>query len=242
MTAMSAKVRLPGVLLAGLIPFLVGLPLSADALDAATSAPSAPADLPSSLPLLADVKASAPSPLEQPFPGLLEDTHLDKTPARKTTGLDLVKLGWSYDCMECHQFLEARWHYGRPMVEHQDINLQHGNNRFCLNCHHPTNRNAFVDYDGSQIAEQDVVLLCAKCHGPTYRDWKSGVHGRRNGFWNTSRGSQTQLRCIQCHDPHSPAFQPMNPLPPPRYPERAPDTRTAHTSHGSHSSSTATAE
>ena len=54
----------------------------------------------------------------------------------------------------------------------------HGNNRFCLNCHHPTNRKAFVDYDGSEIAEADVVLLCAKCHGPTYRDWQAGVHGR----------------------------------------------------------------
>jgi len=80
---------------------------------------------------------------------------------------DLVKMGWSYNCMECHQLLPARWHYDRPMAEHQDIRLQHGENRFCLNCHHPANRNAFVDYDGSEIAEKDVVLLCAKCHGPS---------------------------------------------------------------------------
>ncbi|MBL9172144.1 MAG: hypothetical protein JNL10_01295 [Verrucomicrobiales bacterium] len=158
---------------------------------------------------------------QQPPTGVAEDRHLDKNPPRETRGLDLVRLGWSYNCMECHRLFPARWHYDRPMNEHQDIRLEHGNNRFCLNCHHPTDRNAFVDYDGSAIAEADVVLLCAKCHGPTYRDWKAGVHGRRNGFWDRQKGTQTQLRCIQCHDPHHPKFQPMPPLPPPTYPPRA---------------------
>lgn len=157
----------------------------------------------------------------QPPVGLPDDAHLDKTPPRATKGLDLVKLGWTYNCMECHKLLPARWHYDRPMVEHQDIRLEHGNNRFCLNCHHPTNRNAFVDYDGSEIAESDVVLLCAKCHGTIYRDWQAGVHGRHNGYWDTRRGPRTKLRCIQCHDPHRPAFPSMRPLPPLRYPPRA---------------------
>ncbi|MBI4662470.1 MAG: hypothetical protein HY735_26940 [Verrucomicrobia bacterium] len=144
------------------------------------------------------------------------------TPPRQTTGLDLVKLGWTYNCMECHKLLAAKWHYERPMVEHRSVRLEHGNNRFCLNCHHPVNRNAFVDYDGSEIPEPEVVLLCAKCHGTTYRDWNAGVHGRRNGHWNVSTGPQTQLRCIQCHDPHQPKFQAMKPLAPLRYPRRAP--------------------
>jgi hypothetical protein len=161
-------------------------------------------------------------PAAQPQVGLAADAHLNKTPPRETKGLDLVKLGWTYNCMECHKLLkQPRWHYDRPMVEHQDVKLQHGNNRFCLNCHHPTNRNAFVDYDGSEIQEADVVLLCAKCHGTTYRDWQAGVHGRQNGYWNKEMGESTKLRCIQCHDPHHPAFQPMKPLPPPLYPPRA---------------------
>ena len=158
---------------------------------------------------------------EQPVTGLESDVHLDKTPPRRTTGLDLVKMGWTYDCMECHRFLEAQWHHDAPMVEHQQIKLKHGNNRFCLNCHHPTNRNAFVDYDGSEIPEGGVVQLCAKCHGPTYRDWDAGVHGRENGFWDVNRGPRTKLLCIQCHDPHAPGFQPMKPLPAPTYPRRA---------------------
>lgn len=161
-------------------------------------------------------------PARQPAVGLAEDTHLDKTPPRATKGLDLVKLGWTYNCMECHKLLPARWHYDdRPFIEHKDIKLHHGNNRFCLNCHHPTNRNAFVDYDGSEIQEQDVVLLCAKCHGTTYRDWQAGAHGRQNGHWDTNDGPQTRLRCIQCHDPHHPKFPEMKPLPPLRYPPRA---------------------
>lgn len=129
----------------------------------------------------------------------------------------------------------ARWHYDdRPFSEHKDIKLEHGNNRFCLNCHHPTNRNAFVDYDGAEIAQADVVMLCAKCHGTIYRDWQAGVHGRQNGYWNRSMGEKTKLQCIQCHDPHSPKFKPMTPLAPLRYPPRAanpptvPVLETAH--------------
>lgn len=176
--------------------------------------PAVPAQQPQ-LPLVARPAASAPAI------GSPSDAYLDRTPPRQTKGLDLLKLGWTYNCMECHKLLQPKWRYDRPMVEHENIKLQHGNNRFCLNCHHPTNRNAFVDYDGSEIAEADVVLMCAKCHGPIYRDWQAGVHGRKNGYWNPAKGPQTRLRCIQCHDPHQPAFQPMKPLPPLRYPDRA---------------------
>jgi len=161
-------------------------------------------------------------PTQQPNVGLAADTHLDKTPPRATKGLDLVKLGWTYNCMECHKLLTARWDYSnRPLNEHKDIKLDHGNNRFCLNCHHPKNRNAFVDYDGAEIAQADVVQLCAKCHGTTYRDWQAGVHGRQNGYWDAAKGEKTKLRCIQCHDPHSPQFKEMKPLAPLKYPARA---------------------
>ncbi len=161
-------------------------------------------------------------PVQQPAVGARDDLYLDKTPPRATKGLDLVKAGWSYNCMECHKLFPARWHYdGQPFNEHKAIQLEHGNNRFCLNCHHPTNRNAFVDYDGEEIAESDVVKLCAKCHGTIYRDWQAGVHGRPNGYWDAQAGTKTKLRCIQCHDPHSPKFKGIKPLPPLRYPPRA---------------------
>jgi len=190
------------------------------------STPSAPVNLP----------VVARPPAEQPAPGLPADAHLNKTPPRKTIGLDLVKNGWTYNCMECHKLFVAKWHYDRPMAEHRDVTLAHGNNRFCLNCHHATNRNAFVDYDGGEIAQADVVTLCAKCHGTIYRDWQAGVHGRSNGYWNAVLGPKTKLRCIQCHDPHNPKFQPMPPLAPLRYPVRAahPPTESAAAAAPSH--------
>ncbi len=164
----------------------------------------------------------------QPEVGVDEDSHLDKTPVRVTKGLDLVKKTWTYDCMSCHRILESKWKYDRKLYEHEHIQLDHGNNRFCLNCHHPKNRNAFVDYDGTEIPEENVVLLCAKCHGPTYQDWKAGVHGRTNGFWDKSRGKQTKLRCIQCHDPHSPRFALIESEPAPTYPKRAANSAQKH--------------
>ncbi len=171
-------------------------------------------------PAVTNLPAVKRFPVEQPKVGLAADSHLDKTPPRKTKGLDLVKNGWAYNCMECHKLFPAKWHYDRPMAEHREIVLEHGNNRFCLNCHNPENRNAFVDYDGAEIPQSDVVQLCAKCHGTIYRDWQAGVHGRVNGFWNASLGAKTKLKCIQCHDPHSPKLKPIRPLSPLKYPAR----------------------
>jgi len=150
------------------------------------------------------------------------DGHLDKTPPRLVLGLDLERMGWRYNCMECHQHVDAkRFDREEIKVEHERIQLKHGNNRYCLNCHHPDNRNAFVDYDGSEIPESQVTMLCAKCHGPKYRDWEAGVHGRQNGYWDLTKGSRSKLRCIQCHDPHDPAFPEISPMAAPRYPKRA---------------------
>lgn len=221
---LGAVVLLALVLVAGLAA------LPSGQTDPSAAAAGAVDGVPANLPVVTRVAA------QQPVVGLASDTHLDKAPPRATKGLDLVKSGWTYNCMECHKLFPARWHYNdRPFNEHKEIWLDHGNNRFCLNCHHPTNRNAFVDYDGAEIAQADVVMLCAKCHGTIYRDWQAGVHGRENGFWKTDAGEKTKLRCIQCHDPHSPKFKPMKPLPPLKYPARAanpPDDRkTAKAAH-----------
>ncbi len=131
------------------------------------------------------------------------DQHLEKDPVREVKGLKLDRAGWTFDCMSCHRSLKANWHLRYPLMEHRDLELKHGPNRFCLNCHHPENRNAFVDYDGSEIAGEDVVLLCGKCHGQQHRDWKIGAHGRKNGYWDASRGPARKLICIECHDPLS---------------------------------------
>jgi hypothetical protein len=215
-----SQLKVPMVVGAGVL-LLAGLAGRGSAANEAATNHAA-MDVPSPLPVVAR------PPAQQPPVGLASDTHLDKTPPRATKGLDLVKVGWTYDCTECHKLFAARWHYdNRPLVEHKDIKLNHGNNRFCLNCHHPTNRSAFVDYDGAEIAEADVVKLCAKCHGTIYRDWEAGVHGRPNGYWKADLGAKTKLRCIQCHDPHSPQFPALKPLAPLRYPPRGANAPTA---------------
>ena len=140
---------------------------------------------------------------------------------REPTGLKLERAGFTYACMDCHEAIEAKWHYGREMVEHRHIELKHGTNRFCLNCHHPENRNAYVDYDGTEISASTVEELCHKCHGPQYRDWAKGIHGRPNGYWNTAYGVQERLKCTECHNPHDPAFKAMEPETAPTYPDRA---------------------
>jgi hypothetical protein len=164
--------------------------------------------------------------------------HLNTRPVRRIRGLKLIKHGWEYDCMECHAIIKSRWTYDRPLTEHRKEKLKHGANRFCINCHHPTNRNAYVDYDGSEIAERDVVLLCAKCHGTIYRDWRSGIHGRQTGLWTASASKRSRLNCIQCHDPHQPVFPALAPSAPPHYPARASgapvDTMAHGEQHGEH--------
>ena len=72
-------------------------------------------------------------------------------------------------------------------MQHREIKLEHGINTSCFNCHHETNRDAFAGEEGEEIPWNQPQLLCAKCHGPVYRDWQHGSHGRTNGYWDTQR-------------------------------------------------------
>lgn len=124
--------------------------------------------------------------------------------------------GFVYQCSECHKLFPSPPETTRSLTQHRDITLKHGINTRCFNCHHLTHRDAFVDDWGREIPYDSPQLLCAKCHGPVYRDWLHGSHGRTNGYWDTSRGEQVRRKCIECHDPHRPPFPPMPPAPPPR--------------------------
>jgi hypothetical protein len=85
-----------------------------------------------------------------------------------------------------------------------------------------------LDFHGECFSFDDVPMLCAGCHGPTYRDWSKGIHGRTNGYWDTGRGVIRRLLCTQCHAPHAPAFAPMSLLPGPHTLRLEPDRRPAH--------------
>lgn len=141
----------------------------------------------------------------------------DPTPVRQPTLRPETTIGvYRFRCNECHRLLPSPTETDRPLTQHRQIQLQHGINNRCFNCHLRTDRDAFADYRGGPIAYDQPQLLCAKCHGPVYRDWLHGVHGRTNGFWNERLGPRDRRKCIECHDPHAPAFRALVPAPGPR--------------------------
>jgi hypothetical protein len=102
---------------------------------------------------------------------------------------------------------------------HQNLAaMAHGRNfrnENCYNCHDRNQLDRLHTADGTQLRFDQATQLCASCHGPTYRDWLAGVHGRTNGVWDTSRGALVRQECASCHDPHAPAFTGLIPMPGP---------------------------
>lgn len=136
----------------------------------------------------------------------------DTTPVRQASDRPEYRLAvYTYRCMDCHRIIPSSTERTLVPTQHGEIRLEHGINARCLNCHHPENRDAFVADGGYEIPWNEPYRLCAKCHGPVYRDWQHGAHGRTNGYWDQSRGEQARLRCIDCHDPHHPTFAPLRP-------------------------------
>lgn len=95
----------------------------------------------------------------------------------------------------------------RALSMHQDIvpdalDLKHGHGAiWCLDCHHPTTRNKLIDNFGNPVSFNEPQKLCGKCHGPIYRDWRDGIHGKRIGEWATT-GKKRWFVCTECHNPH----------------------------------------
>lgn len=112
-----------------------------------------------------------------------------------------------------------------PEAHAGDRIIAHGSNSRnsgCFNCHNPGKLDQLVTRDGTQLELTQATLLCASCHGPTYRDWEAGIHGRTTGYWSRAHGPATRESCTACHDPHSPAFPLLIPLPGPQRPSSHP--------------------
>ena len=161
---------------------------------------------------------SDPWPFVNPVPAatVVPEWVTEVTTVRHPTLVPEITIsGFTYRCGACHDLFPSPPETTRTLTQHQHITLKHGINTRCLNCHHLTTREAFVDDAGGLIPYDQPELLCARCHGPVYRDWLHGVHGRTNKYWDTSKGPQERRKCIECHDPHQPPFPPMAPAPPP---------------------------
>lgn len=131
-------------------------------------------------------------------------------------GRPSIKAGsFDQECNNCHTLFKTGTKPPADLLQHTDMHHDHGRNNRCLNCHADEDRERLVLHDGSTISFEDTPVLCAKCHGPTYRDWEMGIHGKTLDFWNDRFGEPRKLRCNSCHDPHAPAFDPVEPLPGP---------------------------
>jgi hypothetical protein len=122
---------------------------------------------------------------------------------------------FEYTCNECHRVFDTEGSGRIRIAEHVDLKLNHGSNDNCMNCHHKTNRNAYVTNDGDEIPSNRPEILCSKCHGMVYRDWMIGVHGRISNSWNSNKKGWHLLVCTECHNPHDPGFPQLVPMPGP---------------------------
>lgn len=162
-------------------------------------------------------------------------TYADFAQAKDKDALD------DYDCYGCHEKNKAppiRYDAaGKILIpkEHSDIVMGHGThdrNNNCFNCHNEQNLLTLQVRDGREVKFDNIPPLCGSCHGPTYRDWEAGAHGRISGAWDHSKtGEFTRLSCANCHNPHAPKIPTRQPAPGPhmlRETAPAPHAEPAH--------------
>jgi hypothetical protein len=161
----------------------------------------------------------------RPVP-LVDLSFIDTTPVRQSYA-DLKKAAADlsdFDCYACHENGKPpplRFDTNQNIIippEHKNIIMAHGShnrNNNCFNCHNDINLELLQARDGREVKFDESPRLCGSCHGPTYRDWEAGVHGRTSGFWNQGAAGFKRLDCVSCHDPHSPRFPGRRPAPGP---------------------------
>ena len=123
-----------------------------------------------------------------------------------------------FPCSNCHAEMPPDLTRRVLQDEHTAIDLRHAAGLFwCLDCHHPENRDTLRLATGEGIPFTESYRLCGQCHSKKLRDWQAGIHGRRTGQWN---GDKEYLLCTRCHGPHDPKFKALTPMPPPERPGR----------------------
>jgi len=122
-----------------------------------------------------------------------------------------------FPCSDCHTDMEVNLERRQLEEMHDDIVLDHGpKGRWCFDCHNPDDRDRLRLANGTLIEFDESYRLCGQCHGTIFRDWREGIHGRLEGYWN---GAKSYLLCAHCHNPHAPRFPAIEPLPPPVRPQ-----------------------
>jgi hypothetical protein len=122
-----------------------------------------------------------------------------------------------FPCSQCHEGPGDATR--RELGAHEDVQgiFDHDSeNRWCLDCHDNQKRDVLRLASGAPVPFTESYRLCGQCHGDKYRDWRTGVHGRRVGRWD---GERTYYLCVHCHNPHSPRFKAIKPEPRPARPQ-----------------------
>jgi len=157
----------------------------------------------------------------------LVDTNFLSTATVRRSYANLVRAHEDlsdFDCYACHEKGKPptlRYDTNQNLIvpkEHSDIVMghgSHGRNNNCFNCHNENNLELLQTRDGHPVSFADSPLLCGSCHGPTYRDWEAGAHGRISGYWDHDLGAPVRKQCVNCHNPHSPHFPSRQPAPGP---------------------------
>jgi hypothetical protein len=159
------------------------------------------------------------------FPEIEFDRELllevEKAGGADAEGIFRVRQTLAYEdyfpCTDCHGEMEVNSERRQLEEMHDDIVLDHGpKDRWCFDCHNPEDRDTLRLANGTLIGFDESYRLCGQCHGTIFRDWREGIHGRREGYWN---GAKSYQLCAHCHNPHAPRFQALEPLPPPVRPQ-----------------------
>ncbi len=158
---------------------------------------------------------------EKPAPDLLKPEWYSVDTARGEYRKNATIVG---NCHICHAFwvpIPQSDQTSNPRFAHSNLQLNHGANDRCYNCHQIADRNEYVADDGSAIMNATPEVLCAKCHGLIFNDWQVGTHGKWTGkYLPAGYFEQTTYTCTECHDPHDPKFKYNILAPPPVWPKK----------------------
>ncbi len=121
-----------------------------------------------------------------------------------------------WPCSDCHEGEPSDRTVRELEDDHDDMDFLHGDT-WCLHCHDVDDRDRLHLADGTLVPLDESWRLCTQCHSHKRDEWRTGVHGKRTGYW---WGPKDYRTCVECHNPHSPPFKSLKPLPPPRRPQQ----------------------
>lgn len=165
------------------------------------------------------------------WPRLAEPAHADEAPAspeeRFPTSINRAygQLGVTTHerdingkpariaCATCHFRVEAKPDNAEATAIpgfHAGVKLKHGG-QACRTCHQVKGFDAFALASGKPVAYLDVINLCGQCHARRVDEYRRGIHGGMNGYWDLGRGPRDRNLCIDCHNAHAPTIGPVLP-------------------------------